>query len=85
MKNLFRKTRVVHVPEEQSFEVHIKKGFFSPWAYECHYRYYVGDKKPSSLYEPHDTEEKAEAFAIKRAAKLANKTIIWESKYANDE
>lgn len=80
MKNLFRKTRVIHNPEKDKYEVYLKAGFFSLWEWDNHYRYYVGDKRPISSYEPRDNQEEAKAKAIARATELANKTIEWESK-----
>ena len=80
MKNLFRKTRVIHTPEKQKYDVYAKTGFFSLWEWYGHCRYYVG-KKPTShfSYEPQDNQEEAKAKAIAHAKELANKTIEWES------
>lgn len=80
MKNLFRKTRVVHDPDDSSYDVYVKKGLISLWAYECSFKYYVRDKRHASSYSPQDSQEEAKEYAIKRAQILANKTIEWESK-----
>ena len=80
MKNLFRKTRVVHDPDGKSYDVYVKKGLLSFWEYQCHFKYYLGNKRPTSSYEPQDSQEEAKEYAIKRAKLLANKTIEWESK-----
>ena len=77
MKNLFRKVRVVHLPESFSYEVHSKIGLFSFWKFECHYRY-VLDSKPVLIHNEY-TQEKARELAIIRAKEMSERTIEWES------
>ena len=76
MKKLFRKTRVVHIPEDCIYEVHCKKGFFYPWTYQCRFEYYIGDRKTYFMRN----QEEAKSCAIKRAEELTGKSIVWESK-----
>ena len=77
MKNLFRKVRVVHKPEQCRYEVEYKVGLFSSWTYQCGYKYVVTGK-PSLNYHEH-TQENAKELAIQRAKVMSEQTVEWEN------
>jgi hypothetical protein len=72
MKNLFKRTRVIHNPNQRCFIVEYNNFIF--WRSE----FWFGYTLEQETHKPKPNKETAEKKAIERAQELLNIAIVWE-------
>ena len=76
MRNLMKRVRIVHSPEERSYYVDSKSVFGLRWRKLYEFDYV--DIRDSSPYGCHDLADDAYAKAKKKAEMLLARTVVWE-------